>query len=113
MDADLPGRARGVADAPTVRPHLHDGAIHLWFSLSYASYLVLPRALLQEMPHEWQDRFVALLDEMAEAFDTSRPEISCNYAVQVRGADGRFVDDPLRHYRRPDMALIESLKGRK
>lgn len=38
-------------------------AIHEWFSLSYASFLVLPRTLLQSMPDEWQGQFVALLRE--------------------------------------------------
>lgn len=43
-------------------------AIHLHFSLSYANYMVLPRTLLQSMPDEWQARFVALVDELGEAF---------------------------------------------
>lgn len=43
-------------------------AIHLHFSLSYANYLVLPRTLLQSMPDVWQARFVAMLDELREAF---------------------------------------------
>lgn len=44
-------------------------AIHRHFGLSYANYLVLPRTLLQSMPDVWQARFVALLDEMGEAFE--------------------------------------------
>jgi hypothetical protein len=43
-------------------------AIHGHFGLSYANYLVLPRTLLQSMPEAWQARFVALLNEMGEAF---------------------------------------------
>jgi hypothetical protein len=43
-------------------------AIHLHFSLSYANYLVLPRTLLQSMPDAFQARFVAMLDELQEAF---------------------------------------------
>lgn len=42
--------------------------IHLWFSLSYANYLVVPRSVLQSMPQEWQARFVTCLEEMHEAF---------------------------------------------
>lgn len=37
--------------------------IHGFFSLSYASWLVLPRLALQEMPPDWQARFVALMEE--------------------------------------------------
>ncbi|MFI2620460.1 hypothetical protein [Streptomyces sp. NPDC018584] len=43
-------------------------AIHQHFGLSYANYLVLPRTLLQSMPDDWQNRFVALLDELDDAF---------------------------------------------
>lgn len=43
-------------------------AIHQHFGLSYANYLVLPRTLLQSMPDEWQTRFVALLNELDQAF---------------------------------------------
>jgi hypothetical protein len=46
-----------------------DGAIHSWFGLSYTNYLVLPRTLLQSMPHAWQDRFVDNLRELSYAFD--------------------------------------------
>lgn len=45
-----------------------DGPVHLWFSLSYSNYLVLPRALMQSMPIEWQERVTACLDEMHDAF---------------------------------------------
>lgn len=43
-------------------------AVHTWFGLSYANYLVLPRSVLQSMPPEWQVRFVAMLDELNFAF---------------------------------------------
>lgn len=49
-------------------PHVTDGPIHEWFGLSYSNYLVLPRTLLQSMPTEWQERFVACLDEIEAAF---------------------------------------------
>lgn len=45
-----------------------DGPIHTHFGLSYASYEVVPRVLAQSMPHEWQARFVACMDELIEAF---------------------------------------------
>lgn len=43
-------------------------AIHTWFGLSYANYLVLPRTLLQSMPDAWQERLVELLDQYEDAF---------------------------------------------
>lgn len=45
-----------------------DQAIHSFFGLSYSTYLVLHRSLLQSMPGEWQARFVALLEQLRAAF---------------------------------------------
>lgn len=50
-------------------------AIHLFFGLSYASYLVLPRVLLQSMPDWWQTAFVRLVEQFYGAFqDVEKPE---------------------------------------
>lgn len=43
-------------------------AVHTWFELSYANYLVLPRPLMQSMPDEWQHRMVTCLEELHDAF---------------------------------------------
>lgn len=59
---------RKAAQEVNRKPAVEREAIHLHFSLSYANYLVVPRTLLQSMPDEWQARFVALLDEMDDAF---------------------------------------------
>lgn len=72
-------------------------AIHTWFNLTYANYLVLPRSVLQSMPDEWQTSFVALLEEMEEVYGgLAWPE----YAVTVRGPGGRFAADPIPPYNR-------------
>lgn len=65
------------------------------FGLTRAAYLVVPRRTLQSMPLDWQQRFVALMNEAhahlpADAF----PE----YTVR-RQDNGKFVADPLRDYR--------------
>lgn len=49
-----------------------EGEIHRWFGLSYNSFLILPRVMLQEMPLKWQEQFVALL-EQAEAMGVRTP----------------------------------------
>lgn len=46
-----------------------DGPVHLWFGLSYSNYQVLHRSLMQSMPVQWQERMVACLEELREAFD--------------------------------------------
>jgi hypothetical protein len=45
-----------------------DGPIHQWFGLSYCNYLALPRTLLQSMPAAWQERMVACLEELHDAY---------------------------------------------
>lgn len=85
---------------------LGDGPVHDAFGLTYASYLVWPRVLMQQMPLNWQERFVALLDEFWAEWDFAADK---EYAVQVRGEDGRFAKDELANYRHPDHATIEAL----
>ena len=86
---------------------LKDTAIHDWFGLSYASYLVLPRVLMQEMPKEWQEKMVSLLEEGQRTWDYED-----DYQVRLRGDDGRYKRDPLREYRRPNRDLIEAARRR-
>jgi len=45
-----------------------DGPIQDFFGLTYSSYQVVPRVLAQSMPHAWQARFVACMEEMQQAF---------------------------------------------
>lgn len=44
-------------------------AIHEYFELTYAQYLVLPRTALQSMPAEWQREFVNLIEQLDETFE--------------------------------------------
>lgn len=58
-----------------------DGPIHQWFSLSYSNYLVLHRTMMQSMPVSWQERAVALFEELDAAFpDLERPD---SYIVEA------------------------------
>lgn len=66
QQADWERLAREVGPAECWRDDTEP--IHLWFSLSYANYLVLPRSVLQSMPQPWQARFCTLLDELQELF---------------------------------------------
>lgn len=90
------------------RDRYFSGPAHGWFSLSYASYLVLPRSALQSMPLDWQQRFVALMEEWQEI----GPRTPDEYVVQLRGERGRFVEDPWANYRRPNIKhlLPEALR---
>ena len=72
-----------------------DGPIWHWFSLSYASYLVVPRRVLCSMPQDWQECFVSLLNEMTERFGG---HLMLDYQVTAR-RDGRYISDSLHRYR--------------
>jgi hypothetical protein len=78
--------------------------LQLWFGLSYASFAVLPRVLMEAMPFEWQDKMAALLMEYDEAFP-NQPDISTR--VQVT-QNGKLIKTPswLINYRRPDKEAI-------
>jgi hypothetical protein len=67
-----------MTDAPCEPSH---EAIHDWFGLTYANYLVLPRAVLQSMPDEWQERFVACLRQLGDA--TRDLEFPASYDVRA------------------------------
>jgi hypothetical protein len=73
--------------------------IHHWFGLSYSNYLVLPRAVLQSMPEAWQARFVGMLDELRKAAEQAHLESPSRYRVHAIDAGGRYVCDPVPHYR--------------
>ncbi|SEG44446.1 hypothetical protein SAMN04489712_105252 [Thermomonospora echinospora] len=95
--ADRPAdRTPGALTGPGATRPTQDH-IHQWFELTYANYLVLPRAVLQSAPDTWQAQFVALLrelDEMYEHLDWP------SYRVNAVDDNGRFIKDPIPHYRR-------------
>lgn len=74
------------------------GPIHHFFNLSYASYLVLPRSMLQSMPKDWQAKFVMMLEEIRDMFG-DYPEDG-TYKVRLRDEQGRCMVDPLADYER-------------
>jgi hypothetical protein len=82
----------------------------LWFELSYARFLVLPRVLMHEMPDDWQGRMAALLREYSEAFP-NLPEIGCR--VQCTTPDGKLRSFPdwMLNYRHPDKTEIQRARG--
>jgi hypothetical protein len=87
--------------------------IHGLFGLSYAQWLILPRVVLQEMPQEWQARFVGLLDELYERFNWDSDEFSIR--ARAIGKDGRMVSMPerLENYRHPDRRWLNSIDSTK
>jgi len=74
-----------------------------WFSLTYASYLVIPRLWLESMPIEWQHQFVSLLEKIQDTLVIDA-EYTAEYIVTCK-RKGKFIKDPYRDYRRGHMEL--------
>lgn len=79
-------------------------ALHLWFGLSYASFLTLPRSFMQAMPDDWQGRMAQLLNEWDEHWDSdNHPPEQLIVSAKI---NNKFTSMPswLKDYRlwRPD-----------
>ncbi len=95
--------------------------LHLWFELSYAQYLTLPRSILLGMPVHWRNRLAGLMDELDLTFDW-RPKDG-RYRVQLMSEVERYneaekrdvthwdaeLPDPLMEYRH-SKAAVEVLR---
>lgn len=93
----------------TIQPR-NSGELWTWFGLSYASFLVLPRVLMHEMPIEWQDKMAALLHEYDETFDTS--SVCHSVIVSAKDKNNRFMKMPeyILNYRHPERDEIAQLR---
>lgn len=83
-------------------------ALQSWFNLSYASWLTLPRVLMEAMPIEWQDEMAALLNEYDETFP-NQPEMGTR--VQCTHNE-KLIPTPdwLSNYRHPDKQMIDQMR---
>lgn len=84
-------------------------ALWTWFGLDRASFLIMPRVLMHEMPDEWQGKMAALLEEYDAAFNRW-PE---GWGVRAQlTSNGKMIAAPkwLLNYRHPDQHAINSLR---
>lgn len=84
--------------------------LHLWFGLSYASFLVMPRVAMQQMPQEWKEKMAELLNEYDETINMSAFGVhSCH--VTVKDKNNKFMKMPeeLVNYRHPSRETIITL----
>jgi len=88
--------------------------IHDWFSLSYASYLVIPRTILQSCTPENQQRLVDALDAIYEECSVNMENHWPHKAeIEVRLKDVatcRYVKDDLADYQRGRRRLWRNKK---
>ena len=80
----------------------------LWFSLSYSSWLTLPRVMMHEMPDEWQDKMAALMEEWNETYDSHEMPST----IVIARKENRFTKWPswVMNYRHPDKNAIAAMK---
>lgn len=81
-----------------------------WFGLSRASFCVLPRAFMHEMPDEWQTRMATLLEEWDAHWNW--PADMPRSSVTAK-SDGKFSRWPefVLNYRHPDRKAINAMKS--
>jgi hypothetical protein len=79
-----------------------------WFGLSYASFLVLPRVLMEAMPEKWQKKMATLLNEYDNEFP-NQPDVGTR--VQIT-QNRKLIKTPewLINYRHPDFRAIDLLR---
>ncbi|WP_289139563.1 hypothetical protein [uncultured Pseudomonas sp.] len=91
----------------------HDATKDLacYFGLTYASWLTLPRVLMEAMPEEWKRSMATLLNQYDDAYP-NQPSYGTTVRVTV---DGKMVRTPewLINYRHPDRAIINQVRGLK
>jgi len=82
----------------------------LYFGLSYASWLTLPRVLMHEMPDKWQEKMAKLLNEYNEFYNFEPLEIDGTRVQATK--NGKLVKMPnyLINYRHPSLE-IDKLKS--
>lgn len=82
----------------------------LWFSLSRASWLTLPRVLLHEMPDDWQNKMAELLEIYEQTF-VNWPN---GIGTRVQITDGGKLSGQhkwLNNYRYPAQSKIAALRA--
>lgn len=71
-----------------------------WFGLSYSSHMVLPRAVLCDLPEKLQIKFMEILDYIEETYKTE--DMPSEYMVRAKNGN-KFITDPFTSYRHFDM----------
>lgn len=76
--------------------------LHLWFGLSYASFLVMPRVAMMQMPQDWQEKMAELLNQYDETINTAAFGVK-GCRVQALDENGKLMKMPeqILNYRHP------------
>lgn len=84
--------------------------LDLWFGLSRASFLVMPRVAMQQMPKEWQEKMAELLNQYDETINTEAFGVK-GCRVQALDGYGKLMKMPgeLVNYRHPSNKVKSEL----
>nr|DAH84899.1 MAG TPA: hypothetical protein [Caudoviricetes sp.] len=84
--------------------------LHSWFGLSHATFLVMPRVAMMQMPIEWQEKMSELLHQYDETIDTGAFGVHSCF-VTAKGDNNKFMKMPeeLLNYRHPSKETISIL----
>lgn len=72
--------------------------MEMFWGMSRAQYLTIPRSIIQEMSKEWQDKFAKLLNELDDSVDW-RPDNATYWCLLRDNETGRYISNPLAEYR--------------
>lgn len=85
--------------------------INDWFGCSRASFLVMPRVLIEDMPEEWQGKMSELLEQHDDSYDQSKMGVyGCT--VQAVNDENKFCKMPeeVKNYRRPCKEFLDRVR---
>jgi hypothetical protein len=82
--------------------------LQCYFGLSYASWLTLPRVLMEAMPDDWQKKMAVLLNEIQDEFPNAN--IPVTRVQMVEGNKMVKMPEWLKHYRHPDREEIQKCR---
>lgn len=102
--------ACGCFDAGSPTDYDYRTDLQAYFGLTYASWLTLPRVLMEAMPKEWQASMAVLLHDYDDAIKNP-PDLGATVRVTL---NGKMVATPewLINYRHPDRATIAQVFGK-
>lgn len=84
--------------------------IDLAFGVGLASWFIVPRVVLNAMPHDWQQSFVDTYSELVETFDWQTECLPLAiFQVDYQGENPVVPPERFNNYRHPDKTWLKSI----
>jgi hypothetical protein len=85
-------------------------ALWLWFGLSRASFLTMPRVMMHDMPDDWQRRMAELCNEW-DATWVNQPDVTAQVSLK-HGNKFTRMPEWMTNYRYPDKHALAGMRER-